>query len=347
MRRPVASMRVIVLVAVLGPIATACGGYSGSPPALRGFDAPASRGSASGCVSASAPGVRAGVGTGRVVVSAGRVVTLQLVEPEAYASSTSGSPPSAFPWLAGHSSDGAGLRPVAFCPNPPMIMSLPFRVYPFRAITPGRYQITAALNPAYHVPHVRPRLGPLYPVRITVVVRAPKMTGPRSPSRLYTVTASVLYRTGMGAPQACLTFLESLPPAGCGGLPVAGFDFQHLSGVIHFRGVGWQTPALRMVGLWTGKVFRLVRPPSTAGAPAREPEPPPTCHGQHTPGTNTLSKRITRAHARLRLLELLPCGHRVWALVAVADQPTRGFIRHHFGRRVIVSGWLRSGRPEK
>jgi hypothetical protein len=222
-------------------------------------------------------------------------------------------------------------------------MSLPVRLYPFRAITPGRYQVTARLNPTYHVPQIHPSLPPLGRVRVTVVVRAAERASSRG--RLYTVTASVLYRPGMRTPHACLTCLESLPPVGCGGVPVAGFDFRHLPHVTHFARGGWQTPELRMAGAWDGRTLMLARRPSLARALSRDPVPPPACQGQQAPGTNLLAKRITRGHARLGLIELLACGRRVWALVAVADPATRSFIRHHFGRRVTVSGWLRSAPP--
>jgi hypothetical protein len=223
-------------------------------------------------------------------------------------------------------------------------MSLPFRLYPFRAIKPGRYRITAPLNPAYHVPHMRPALPPLHPVRLTVVVRSVDLAGPRSKSPLYTITASVLYRPGMRTPHACLTFLESLPPVGCGGVRVAGYDFPHAPHVIHFASGGWQTPELRIVGVWNGRALVLARPPSPAPTAERQPAPPAGCRGQEAPETSLLAKQMTRAHTRLGMIELAPCGHRLWALVGVADPPTRSFIRHHFGRRVIVRGWLRRAR---
>jgi len=337
---PIASLRVLVAFALLGSIATAC---SEHPGASRGARDPetGSRATGSRCVPASTPGVRAGFGTRRVVVGAGRVVMLQLVEPEAYASSISGPPPSAFPWLAGQSSDAAGLRSVGFCRKPPRIMSLPFRLYPFRAITPGRYRITAPLNPAYHIPHMHPSLPPLHGFRLTVVVRGADVARPSPTSRRYAVTASVLYRPGMRTPQACLTFLESLPPVGCGGVPVAGYDFRHLPHIIHFAGGGWQTPQLQLAGTWNGHTLLLARAPSPARKTPRAPAPPPACRGQHAPGTGLLASRITHAHTRLGLIELVPCGRRVWALVAVSDPATRTFIRRHFGRRVTVSGWLR------
>lgn len=337
MRLPIASMRAMAVVTVLGSIVAACTHSVGSPvPRVSTTMSPRS-----GCVHASALGVRAGVGTRRVVVTAGRVVTLQLVEPEAYASSSSGPPPAAFPWLAGRSSDTTGLRSVGVCARPPVIMSLPVRLYPFRAITPGRYRVTARLNPAYHVPRMHPSLPRLRPVRLTVVVRAAPAAIPSSGSRLYTVTASVLYRPAMRTPHACLTVLESLPPVGCGGVPVGGYDFRHVPHVIHFAGGGWQTPELRLAGAWDGHTLVLARPPAPARLGAREPVPPALCGGRQAPAARSLAKRITRAHVRLGLIELAPCGRRVWVLVGVADPPTRSVLHHLFGRRVIVRGWLR------
>jgi hypothetical protein len=340
----VVSVRAILVLAVLGPIATACSHHAGDSFSPRDSTT-ALRAIGSGCVPPSGRGASAGVDTRRVVVTADRVVMLQLVEPEAYASSTRGAPPSAFPWLVAESSDTAGLRLVELCAKPPVIMSLPFRLYPFRAITPGRYQITARLNPAYHVPHMHPALPPLHRVRVTVIVRAADTARPSFSAQLYTVTASVLYRPGMSTPHACLTFLESLPPVGCGGVPVAGFNFRHLPHLVHFSDMGWQTPALRMVGVWNGHTLLLTRRPSLARTSAREPAPPSVCQGRQPRETNRLAMRITHAHEELGLIELVPCARRVWALVGVADPPIRSFIRHHFGRRVIISGWLRSILP--
>jgi hypothetical protein len=87
----------------------------------------------------------------RVAVS--RAVTLGLVEAEAYAGAPNGQEPSAaFPWLPATSSDPAGLAPVAMYRHAPLVMSLPSQYFPFRAIHPGRYTITARLNPDYHLP---------------------------------------------------------------------------------------------------------------------------------------------------------------------------------------------------
>jgi hypothetical protein len=182
---PIASVRAMAALAMVGSMGTACSHHAGLSPGPR--DSATTFGATdAGCAPASASGVRAGVGTRRVVVMAGRVVMLQLVEPEAYASSMSGAPPSAFPWLPGQSSDTAGLRSVPLCARPPVIMSLPFRLYPFRAITPGRYQITARLNTAHHVPHMHPSLPALHRVHVTVVVQAADSRGPTSSPPLYT-----------------------------------------------------------------------------------------------------------------------------------------------------------------
>lgn len=346
MRWPVERLRAIVVLVGLGTMATGCGYHPGSSMVQTASDAPDSGAGRARCVSAAALDVRAGDGARRVVVRVGGMVTLQLVEPEAYGSTVSGPAQSAFPWLPGQSSDTAGLQPVAVCTDPPVIMSLPFRMYPFRAIAPGRYQITAALNPAYHVPQMRPSLPRLNPVRVTVVVHPWRKARSSSISRRYTVTASVLYRTGMGTPKACLTYLLSLPPAGCGGVSVAGYDFEHLPGVVRYGAMGWQTSELRMVGVWSGHVLRLTRPPVRVTRPAGEPAQPVVC-AQSLRGATGLARRITRAHARLNLLELAPCGRRVWVLVAVADAPTRAFIRRQFGEGVVVTGWLRrAGKPK-
>jgi hypothetical protein len=104
-------------------------------------------------------------------VKSGDLVTIELVEPEAYASGADDTRPStAFPWLAPHIPDRTGLTPAAVCKNPPWIFSLPARFYPFRADKPGRYQLVAELNPAYHTPNMRPPLPPLRPVSVTIVV---------------------------------------------------------------------------------------------------------------------------------------------------------------------------------
>jgi hypothetical protein len=214
-------------------------------------------------------------------------------------------------------------------------MSLPAREYVFRAAKPGRYVITAPLNPAYRLPSMRPRLQPLWPARITVTV------GPRTDGPTYTVSAPVLYRTGSKAPRACLAILTSVPPAGCSGVPVTGYDFRRVSGLIRYGSAGWQTPLLRIAGTWNGHALALNRAPAPASAAPQPPAPPAGCNGKTTPTANSLMRRIGRARDRIGLLQVTPCGTGVWVLAAVADHATRTEIRDRFGERVIVAGWLR------
>src|SRR5439155_2160049 len=172
--------------------------------------------------------------------------------------------------------DTSGLPPLAVCKSPPLVFSLPARLYAFRASRPGRYQITAALNPAYHPARLRRRLRPLQPVRVTVVVGtggAPHA----SAQPTYAVVAPVLRLAGDRRRTACLAFLLSLPPAGCGGAPVTGDDFRHVPGTVHFHNKGWQTQPMRLVGTWDGHLLTLTRPPLPARRASPAPTPPARC----------------------------------------------------------------------
>ena len=227
-------------------------------------------------------GTSVGVGNRTVRVAVGRLVTVWLTEPEAYASSLDNTPPpTAFPWRAPQSSDPAKLSPVAVCKHPPLVTSLPVRLYPFRATSPGRYEITVPLNPAYHIPRMKPPLRPLHPVCVTVVVSSSRHPPNASPAT-YTVVAPVLYQTTLGTRMACLAIHTSFPPAGCSGVAVAGDDFTHVAGVVHFGAMGWETPQLRLVGTWNGHRLTLTRVPvPTTTRP--EPSPPSACHSKTTP----------------------------------------------------------------
>ena len=157
----------------------------------------------------------------------------------------------------------------------------------------------------------------------------------------YVVTAPVLYRTGRQAPRACLAILTSMPPAGCSGVPVTGYDFGRVPGLVRYGSAGWQTPLLRMAGTWNGRALALKHTPAPASAAPQPPAPPAACHGRPTLPAKRLMTRIGRAGEGIGLLELTPCGARVWVLVAVADHTTRAEIRDRFGNRVTVAGWLR------
>jgi hypothetical protein len=75
----------------------------------------------------------------------------------------------------------AKLSPVVVCKHPPLVISLPVRAYPFRAMQSGRYQITDRLDTAYHTPQFRPPLQPLHRARVTVIVTSPPVYTIRLP----------------------------------------------------------------------------------------------------------------------------------------------------------------------
>jgi hypothetical protein len=325
-----------LMVAVgVGVLVGGCAGWDTS-----GSSGPSSGGGHRGCVSSRALGTSVGVGSRAVRVAVGRVVTVWLTEPEAYASSSDGAPPpTAFPWLTPQSSDAAALSPAPVCKHPPLVTSLPVRLYAFRATSPGRYQLTAALNPAYHVPRMKPPLRPLRRVRVTVIVTA-RASAEASPAT-YTTVAPVLHLTRTGTQMACLVMLTSFPPAGCSGVRVAG-SLTHVSRTVRFGAMGWQTPPVRLVGTWNGQRLRLTRAPAPAATTRPEPALSAACHVRTAPAGAALARRITGARRRrIDSLEVVPCGGTVWVLVAVADRPTIAFIHEHFGRTVVVSGWLR------
>ncbi len=157
---------------------------------------------------------------------------------------------------------------------------------------------------------------------------APPPGGAAGPT--YVVDAPVLRFARGERPWACFSVLLSLPPAGCGGVPVSGYEVRRMSGRL-----------LHMVGTWDGQVLRLIRAPVPATSPRRDPAPPTACRGRPTPAADALARMITRDHAGLHMLELTPCGRTVWVLVAAADRATISYVREHFGRDVVVRGWLR------
>jgi hypothetical protein len=331
-------VRTLLVAVGVGVLVAGCAGGGAS-----GSSGPSSGGHR-GCVSSRALGTLVGVGNRTVRVGAGQLATVWLTEPEAYASGPDDAPPpTAFPWRAPQSSGPTKLSPVAVCKRRPVVTSLPVRLYPFRAINPGPYQISAPLNPTYHIPRMRPPLRPLRPVRVTVLVSDGSARPHAATTPTYTVVAPVLYLTRVGTPMACLAMLESLPPAGCAGVPVSGYDFKRVPGLVRFHAMGWQTRPLRLVGTWNGPALALTRAPIPATAARPEPNPPEDCHGQSTPASTALAKRITRDHATFNMLELDPCGDTVWVLVAVADKATISYIHEHFGSSVKIAGWLQPG----
>jgi hypothetical protein len=164
-----------------------------------------------------------------------------------------------------------------------------------------------------------------------------------SSPRSYEVVAPVLYLRRVGRPMACLNVLLSLPPAGCGGVPVRGYDFERSDGLVRFGAMGWQTPPLHIVGTWDGRALAVTSVAAASRSAEAQPDAPKACDGSRTtPSSRRLAAAITRDHRRLHLLALQPCRTTVWVLVAVADRPTVSIIRRQFGARVMISGWLRA-----
>jgi hypothetical protein len=167
----------------------------------------------------------------------------------------------------------------------------------------------------------------------------PPTAGSASRPKTYRVVASVLHTRRMDQPFACNAILLSLPPAGCSGVPVTGFDLEHIKGVRRAGGTWW-TPVLRLIGTWYGHVLTLTRPPVIRRSPGRDPSPPASCVGPASPFIKTLARKVTREHARIDMLALQPCAKRVWILVAAADHRTISYLHHRFGDHFLVTGWL-------
>ena len=105
---------------------------------------------------------------------------------------------------------------------------------------------------------MQPRLAPLHPLRVTVVVGA-------SSRASYSVVALLLRIHGLTL--ACSAELASLPPAGCAGVPVIGVGISHMPGAHRIGGV-WETAPLWL----TGGVLRVTAPPGRVlRVPAHRP----------------------------------------------------------------------------
>jgi hypothetical protein len=153
------------------------------------------------------------------------------------------------------------------------------------------------------------------------------------------VTAPLLQTGRMLRPYACNAFLTSSPPAGCSGVALRGYDFAHLPGVVHRGETWWTDRAFSLTGTWNGRVLALTRPPVERGLKGTAAAEPSRCRGVFSAELGAISRKI-RAHAsQIGLMQMSPCGSRVWVLVAVKDRATVGAI-HRLGSDVLISGWL-------
>jgi hypothetical protein len=183
-------------------------------------------------------------------------------------------------------------------------------------------------------------------------IRSQSSTSPTSaatsaarPAQRLEVVAPVLYWTKTHRQVACLVVLTSLPPAGCSGVPVTGYDFRRalkFGEALTLAGrAAWPTPALRLVGTWNGHAFQVQHVSAARASDETQPGPPAACdESSSSQTTRRLARALSRVHARIHLLELDTCRGGVWALVAVADHQTVSYIRDHFGRRVRIESWL-------
>jgi hypothetical protein len=173
---------------------------------------------------------------------------------------------------------------------------------------------------------------------------APSSTGggaqaSRAPT--YEIVAPILHPRGSSETLACDVVLQSLPPAGCSGVRISGYDFEHLPGVVHTGRAWWTNRAFLLVGTWTGKELVVTHRPASRRNGREEPPLPRYCRGYADFVRASFARKITRHRDRIHLLSLTPCGSKVFAVVAVADRATRSYTRRHFGTRVLVDGWLR------
>jgi hypothetical protein len=162
-----------------------------------------------------------------------------------------------------------------------------------------------------------------------------------TPPRTYQIVAPILHPRGSAKTLACDVVLLSIPPAGCSGVPIAGYAFENLPGVIHAAGAWWTVQPFLLIGTWDGHRLVVTRRPVPRRRGREEPPLPSYCRGYATFVSAAFARRITRHRERIHLLSLTPCAGKVWAVVAVADRATRSYLRRHFGTRVLVGGWLR------
>lgn len=165
-----------------------------------------------------------------------------------------------------------------------------------------------------------------------------------APRVRYTVVAPLLRTRRSHVTLACQTELMSYPPAGCSGVVVTGLDIRNVPSAIRVSGV-WMTRPLRLTGTWDRHSLHLTARPTPSSAPPAL-SPPMRCRVPGTSFASALADRIAANHVGLDVLSTSACGSTAWVLVAVADAHAVSAIHRRFGRRVIVSGWLRPARAQ-
>jgi hypothetical protein len=104
-------------------------------------------------------------------VTPGSTVTIQLIEPEGYASAPSPQLiPKVFMYSAPKASDPRVLQPIAVCPFPGYTTTADETFTAFTAVGPGRAVISAPIDPRYPIPPPEPGLAIPHGFRVTIVV---------------------------------------------------------------------------------------------------------------------------------------------------------------------------------
>jgi hypothetical protein len=161
----------------------------------------------------------------------------------------------------------------------------------------------------------------------------------------YEVTAELLLAND-GKVFACYAYLQSFPPAACGGIEVLGVDFSRIPNIEGYPSGGQGSPPQRLVGTWDGQALTLTERPHLAATAMGLPQPCQQELGFDAPPGMTLMGQVDNDWLALRargidLLETMPCDSTtVGIVVVVADDQAVGWLASHY-RPIKVVGWLR------
>ena len=174
--------------------------------------------------------------------------------------------------------------------------------------------------------------GPLYSVSALVAYDGARTTLPAGLPAWEAAT--------WGDPVTCQfsALMTNEPGGGCSGVPIVGYDFARISGLQRYPGGGWLTPSLYLVGTWSAHAFHVTTASRVDGE-WRDTQPNCGSHGTG-PVVRVSTQALTDAFAHTQILQSGPCGHTWSFLVPVADHRTVSYLRHHFGRSVLVVGVL-------
>jgi hypothetical protein len=165
-----------------------------------------------------------------------------------------------------------------------------------------------------------------------------------APTR-YEVTAELLLAND-GKVYACYAYLQSFPPAACGGIEVLGVDLSQIRSVEGYPSGGQGSRPQRLVGTWDGQALTLTEPPHPAEKALGLPLPCQQELGfEGAPGMPLMAQVVHDWEAlRARgidMLETVPCDSTTVGIVLVAaDDQAVAWLTSHY-RPIKVVGWLR------